>query len=133
MTNALTPEQLEELRSTLQSMREQLMQTAEEELQEARKQPFKKLAGDVHDKGDESIAEQVAGLNAGLADLRTNELHAAEAAFARIEEGSYGICVDCGGEIGYERLRAYPVTRRCIVCKQRYENEHAGPGRPPTL
>ncbi len=133
MTNALTPEQLAELRSTLESMREQLMHEAEEELEESRKQPYKKLAGDVHDKGDESIAEQVAGLSAGLADLRTSELHAVEAALKRIEEGTYGICVDCGGEIGYERLRAYPVARRCIACKQRYENEHAGPAGPPTL
>jgi DnaK suppressor protein len=133
MTNALAPEQREELRSTLQRLHAQLMQTAQEELEEARKQPFKKLAGDVHDKGDESIAEQVAGLSAGLADLRSNELHAIEAALTRIEEGSYGSCVDCGGEIGYQRLRAYPVARRCIVCKQRYENEHAGAGGPPTL
>lgn len=39
-----------------------------------------------------------------------------EAALARIEEGSYGTCRQCGSEIAEERLRAIPFTSRCIEC-----------------
>jgi len=42
-------------------------------------------------------------------------------AFARISDGSYGRCEECGGEIGVERLRARPVTTLCIVCKSAQE------------
>lgn len=42
-------------------------------------------------------------------------------AFARIDEGSYGRCDECGGEIGIERLRARPVTTLCIACKSAQE------------
>ncbi len=42
-------------------------------------------------------------------------------AFARIDDGSYGRCEECGGEIGIERLKARPVTTLCIECKSEQE------------
>ncbi len=37
-----------------------------------------------------------------------------DAARRRIAAGTYGVCTDCGGHIGYERLLAYPTAKRCI-------------------
>jgi RNA polymerase-binding transcription factor len=42
-------------------------------------------------------------------------------AFARIDDGSYGQCEECGGDIGIERLKARPVTTLCIACKSAQE------------
>ena len=42
-------------------------------------------------------------------------------ALGRIEDGSYGKCEECAGEIGIERLRARPVTTLCIDCKSLQE------------
>ena len=42
-------------------------------------------------------------------------------AIERIDDGSYGKCEECGGEIGLERLRARPVTTLCIDCKSLQE------------
>lgn len=126
MIPSLTPEQITELKAHLLALRAELSGEVQEELEETRAQPYQKLAGEVHDKGDEAIAEQAAGMEAELAERRTEELHAVEAALARIADGEYGICIDCGGEIGYERLRAFPMARRCIVCKTKFEEEHPG-------
>lgn len=41
----------------------------------------------------------------------------------KIEDGSYGICESCGGEIGVKRLQARPVTTLCIQCKSEMEAE----------
>ena len=38
-------------------------------------------------------------------------------ALGRIEDGSYGVCEDCGAEISEARLKARPVTTQCIDCK----------------
>ena len=38
-----------------------------------------------------------------------------------IENGEYGICEDCGGEIAIERLKARPIARCCIRCKTKQE------------
>ncbi|MGB3472461.1 MAG: TraR/DksA family transcriptional regulator [Erythrobacter sp.] len=37
-------------------------------------------------------------------------------ALARIENGTYGTCAQCGKDIGEERLRARPIATRCIAC-----------------
>jgi RNA polymerase-binding transcription factor DksA len=42
-------------------------------------------------------------------------------ALARIAEGSYGLCEQCGGAIGKLRLQAFPRASLCVACKQRQE------------
>lgn len=42
-------------------------------------------------------------------------------ALERIEDGSFGICEECGEDIPVKRLKARPVTTLCIVCKSRVE------------
>jgi DnaK suppressor protein len=44
-----------------------------------------------------------------------------EEALKLIEEGTFGICEECGREISEERLMARPVTTLCIQCKRRIE------------
>jgi DnaK suppressor protein len=44
-----------------------------------------------------------------------------EEALELIEEGTFGICEECGEEISEERLMARPVTTLCIQCKRRME------------
>ena len=44
-------------------------------------------------------------------------------ALERLEAGAYGICEECGEEIGIARLKARPVTTLCIQCKSDQEVE----------
>jgi DnaK suppressor protein len=44
-----------------------------------------------------------------------------DAALARIENGTYGICVNCGAQIAPERLEAVPWATLCIECKRKEE------------
>jgi RNA polymerase-binding transcription factor DksA len=94
----------------------------------ARQEPYGELAGATHDTGDESVADLLADL--GQAELSRDlaELRDLEAARLRLAGGSYGICTDCGAEIGYERLRANPAAARCVACQGHYEKTHAGSG-----
>src|SRR5487761_144415 len=39
------------------------------------------------------------------------------AALARMDDGSYGRCVDCAGPVPEERLEARPATARCVPCQ----------------
>ena len=49
------------------------------------------------------------------------ELDAVDAALKRIEDGVYGICVDCGADIPAPRLHAAPETLRCVACQDQFE------------
>ena len=41
------------------------------------------------------------------------------AALTRIDDGSYGHCVDCGNPVPDERLEARPATARCVPCQSK--------------
>lgn len=58
-----------------------------------------------------------------IRDRERKLINKIEEALQRIEEGAYGICEECGDEIGVERLRARPVTTLCIQCKAEQEAE----------
>ncbi|GAA4084743.1 TraR/DksA family transcriptional regulator [Actinomadura miaoliensis] len=42
-----------------------------------------------------------------------------EAALARVDAGTYGLCEDCGEPISQARLEILPHARRCVLCQQR--------------
>lgn len=42
-------------------------------------------------------------------------------ALERMDEGGYGSCVACGGEMQVKRLDAVPWARHCIDCQQKQE------------
>jgi DnaK suppressor protein len=44
-----------------------------------------------------------------------------DAALGRIENGTYGTCVNCGAQIPPERLEAMPWATLCIECKRKEE------------
>jgi DnaK suppressor protein len=53
----------------------------------------------------------------------SEELEDVRAALARIGDGSYGRCIDCGDAIDLRRLAAMPTAARCASCEG--AREHA--------
>ena len=44
-------------------------------------------------------------------------------ALGKMEDGSYGICEECGDEIPIKRLMAIPDARCCIACQTELEQD----------
>ena len=55
----------------------------------------------------------------GLVDSLKSSLDEVDAALAKIERGTYGICTECGKEIGAARLEFRPASVRCVTCKSK--------------
>ena len=51
------------------------------------------------------------------------QLSDVERALQKFEDGTYGICDNCGKEIALERLQALPQATLCINCKGRMEGQ----------
>jgi RNA polymerase-binding transcription factor len=51
-----------------------------------------------------------------IPEVTRRELEEIEEALRRIEAGSYGTCVACGGPMGMQRIRAIPEARYCLSC-----------------
>ena len=58
-----------------------------------------------------------------LEESAVAEIGEIRAALKRIDEGTYGVCEDCGGKIPVKRLEAYLAARLCIDCKSRLEQQ----------
>src|SRR5215471_2518728 len=52
-------------------------------------------------------------------ERRSQKLNDIEAALRRVDQGTYGICDNCGKEIGERRLQALPWARLCLECAER--------------
>jgi DnaK suppressor protein len=70
---------------------------------------------DEHDPEGATIAFERQHLAALLSQARQH-LAQLDAAALRLAEGSYGICANCGQQIGAARLAARPVTTTCMSC-----------------
>jgi DnaK suppressor protein len=83
------------------------------------------LAGAVPDQGDESTADVMVDTENAVVSRYVAELRDIEAAYERLHAGQYGICIDCGDEIRFLRLAAYPTAKRCAICQDRHEHTYA--------
>jgi RNA polymerase-binding protein DksA len=124
---ALTPEQTQELHKVVEQRRAALLAEVRSDLDKVREDRIDTIVGAVPDPGDESVASLITDLNVGDASRDIAELRMLEAARERMAQGSYGICINCGQDIGFERLRANPAAERCINCQTQYEKTHAQP------
>lgn len=132
MAEHLSAEQIREFDEMLRKRHEELRQEVHHALMENEDTRYLTLAGRVHDPGEESVADLILDLNIRQIDHFAQELHAVESAFARLRNGTYGTCTDCGNPIKLERLRAVPTATRCIDCQSSQERDYNG-GATPTL
>jgi DnaK suppressor protein len=80
--------------------------------------------------GDEPQADLETSIELACVERDADELNAVLEALARIESGRYGLCVDCGAPITYERLLAQPQASRCIRCETERDRLRARPSLP---
>lgn len=59
--------------------------------------------------------------NLGLLENLRGQLAMTDAALARLDQGSYGVCTNCGRPIDPDRLEALPHAALCIDCKRLQE------------
>ena len=76
------------------------------------------------------LADILSDLDIATVTRDVGELAEVDVALARIAEGSYGTCSDCGEPIGWPRLNAQPTAERCIVCQQKLGVRSGRPGHP---
>ena len=72
---------------------------------------------DVVDAAERSEADTQDDLGFAVLQLTAETLEKIDSALRRIEDGDYGECFECGGEIAAARLRALPFAVRCRGCE----------------
>ena len=122
--NELTDKQLATLVELLDA-REQLLESVVQEhvarLRTSRSLESAPMVGDTADLTDIELERHQD--NAAVArDVR--DLRDIKGARTRISEGGIGTCIDCGDDIGFDRLLVQPTASRCVRCQDLYEHTH---------
>jgi DnaK suppressor protein len=66
-----------------------------------------------------ALTTAAVAIDLGKVIRENRELRDIVFALARIRDGSYGICFECGGEISRARLKTDPTAKRCLPCQIR--------------
>jgi DnaK suppressor protein len=110
---------LKKARETLLEMRGQLTRAVQHDLQHGREA----TKDDVMDTYDLASDARDLEINLILNDRERDKLQAIDEALGRVDDGSYGLCEMCEGDIAEARLLAMPFTRVCVSCQAERERE----------
>jgi RNA polymerase-binding transcription factor DksA len=127
-THGLDPAERARLKTELEARRTSLRIDVKEQLAGSGDERAVGLRNRIAESGDEwGVADGLAELD--LAEVRhtLQELTQVDAALARMRDGSYGECVDCGEPIAPARLAVYPTAMRCVACQEAHEKRISGP------
>ena len=108
--------ELESFKSLLQERRQGLLNGAEKTVHR-----MVKGKENFPEPVDRAALESDRNATLRIRDRERKLINKIEEALDRIEDGTFGVCEECGEQIGAERLKARPVTTLCIECKNEQE------------
>jgi DnaK suppressor protein len=128
---ALTQTQVPKLERKLDKQYESLLEQVRDALEKSENQQYVELIDRAPaDSGDQATGDALADLNLAIIDRHVQEIRDIEVTRARIRDGGFGTCIDCGSDIGFERLLAYPTAKRCFICQRQREKTYVHEANP---
>jgi DnaK suppressor protein len=112
----MNKEQLEHFRQILNTWKRDLMQEVDRTVLH-----MKEEAANFPDPNDRATQESEFSLELRTRDRERKLIRKIEEAIKRIEDGSYGYCIETGEEIGIKRLEARPTATLCVEAQERRE------------
>ncbi len=73
------------------------------------------------DLADQAAALELQRIKSALSSLERQKLQNIDNALKKIEEGTYGICAECGELIDEKRLMIKPFAIYCVKCREKKE------------
>lgn len=127
----MTKTQLSKLERKLDQQYAALLEEVRDALEKSENQQYVELIDRAPaDSGDQATGDALADLNLAIIDRHVRTMRDIEATKVRMADGSFETCIDCRADIGFERLLAYPMAKRCFVCQRQHEKTYAHEGNP---
>jgi len=108
--------QVEHFRQLLETWKRELMEEVDRTVTH-----MKDDASNPPDPNDRATLESEFGLELRTRDRERKLIRKIDEALKRIEDGTYGYCLETGEEIGVKRLEARPVATLCLEAQERRE------------
>ncbi len=118
---AMARERYAELKRILEERRREILSQVQEKMRDVRAEGALGEGQGVLDAAETSEADIQDDIEFALIQMKSETLHKIEEALARLDEGTYGYCFECGDEVSERRLRALPFAVRCKDCEEARE------------
>ncbi|HEY8537078.1 MAG TPA: TraR/DksA C4-type zinc finger protein [Vicinamibacterales bacterium] len=116
-----TSRRYEELRKILEDRRREILNEVQGKIRDVRADTTQTKLNEVFDVGESSESDIQEDIEFALIQMKAETLNRINEALARLDEGAYGNCYECGEEISEARLRALPFAVRCKDCEEARE------------
>jgi DnaK suppressor protein len=110
-----------DLKKMLEERRREILNEVQGRIRDQREADAWGKVHEVLDAGESSEADIQEDIEFALIQMKAETLTKINDALGRLDEGTYGFCSDCGGEISEKRLRALPFAVRCKDCEESRE------------
>ena len=110
-----------DLKRMLEERRREILSEVQGRIRDQRDADAWGKVNEVLDAGESSEADIQEDIEFALIQMKAETLTKINEALGRLEEGAYGYCSDCGGEVSEQRLRALPFAIRCKECEEARE------------
>jgi DnaK suppressor protein len=110
-----------DLKKILEGRRNEILSEVQGRIRGVRTEGSQNKLNEVFDAGESSDADIQEDIEFALIQMKAETLTKINEALARLEEGHYGNCFECGEEIAEARLRALPFAVRCKDCEEARE------------
>jgi DnaK suppressor protein len=111
----------EALQQMLLRKRNEILKEIEGSLGQSLTEDQQRRLESARDVGDQALMDLDRELGISLMEMRNRRRQAIDEALTRLNEGTYGICAECGVEISERRLEAVPFAKLCVECQAREE------------
>lgn len=111
----------ERLRKLLVQKREGIVREAKAEIKKYITGEKRQLVETVLDDGDLSVMDLSEDISLRQLSTHRETLLKIDTALRKLQEGTYGVCEDCGDEIREERLKIMPFAIFCRDCQENRE------------
>ncbi len=114
-------ERYSELQHILEDRRRELSAQLQQKMRTVRAENSADPAQGVIDAEESAVSNIQEDIEIALLQMKSETLKRVNEALARLEQGTYGNCYECGDEISQPRLRALPFAVRCKDCEEERE------------
>jgi DnaK suppressor protein len=111
----------QDLKQMLEARRREMHAEVQGKMRDVRAEGTRGKLNEVLDAVESSEADIQEEIEFALIQMKSETLNKINDAMARLEQGDYGNCFDCGEEIAENRLRALPFAVRCKDCEEAKE------------
>jgi DnaK suppressor protein len=116
-----TTSRYQELKQMLEDRRREIQAEVQGKMRDVRAEGLGGKQNEVFDAVESSEADIQDEIEFALIQMKSETLNKINDALARLEQGDYGNCFECGDEIAEKRLRALPFAVRCKECEEARE------------